>query len=124
MGSSVQTVFGNSLHSFLGTLIGTSWHFLSGTLLHFVLGTCFYLSPSERTERNISPYGNATEDAFTEAVSAALNISRSSEGVLLPPSGVLGWLPLLAVTLFLFLGNVGYGTLIWVVTAELLPPKV
>jgi hypothetical protein len=25
---------------------------------------------------------------------------------------------------FLFLGNVGYGTLIWVVTAELLPPKV
>ena len=91
---------------------------------HLILGTCFYLSPSERTERNISPYGNATEDAFTEAVSAALNISRSSEGVLLPPSGVLGWLPLLAVTLFLFLGNVGYGTLIWVVTAELLPPKV
>ena len=36
----------------------------------------------------------------------------------------LGWLPLLAVASFLFLGNIGYGTLIWVVTAELLPPKV
>ena len=36
----------------------------------------------------------------------------------------LGWLPLLAVVSFLFLGNIGYGTLIWVVTAELLPPKV
>ena len=39
----------------------------------------------------------------------------------LPP---LGWLPLVSVVGFLFLGNVGYGTLIWVVTAELLPPKV
>jgi len=36
----------------------------------------------------------------------------------------LGFLPLLSVIGFLFLGNVGYGTLIWVVTAELLPPKV
>jgi len=36
----------------------------------------------------------------------------------------IGWLPLAAVIGFLFLGNVGYGTLIWVVTAELLPPKV
>ena len=88
---------------------------------HLVLGTCFYLSPIERTERNLD---NATDDAFTEAVSKALNISRSSEGELSSPSGVLGWLPLLAVTFFLFLGNVGYGTLIWVVTAELLPPKV
>lgn len=36
----------------------------------------------------------------------------------------VGWLPLVAVIGFLFLGNIGYGTLIWVVTAELLPPKV
>ena len=88
---------------------------------HLVLGTCFYLSPNERTERNLD---NATDDAFTKAVSNALNISRSSEGELSSPTGALGWLPVLAVTLFLFLGNVGYGTLIWVVTAELLPPKV
>ena len=36
----------------------------------------------------------------------------------------LGWLPLVAVLGFLFMGNGGYGTLIWVVTAELLPPKI
>ncbi|XP_059098818.1 facilitated trehalose transporter Tret1-2 homolog isoform X1 [Tigriopus californicus] len=36
----------------------------------------------------------------------------------------LGWLPLVAVISFLFFGNGGYGTLIWVVTAELLPAKV
>ena len=41
-----------------------------------------------------------------------------------PAPSYLGWLPVLAVVGFLFLGNVGYGTLIWVVTAELLPPKV
>ena len=48
---------------------------------------------------------------------------RSTTGLLDMPS-YLSWLPLLAVLGFLFLGNVGYGTLIWVVTAELLPPKV
>ena len=31
---------------------------------------------------------------------------------------VLGWLPLVAVIIFLFMGNIGYGTLIWVVTGE------
>lgn len=41
-----------------------------------------------------------------------------------PAPSYLGWLPILAVVGFLFLGNVGYGTLVWVVTAELLPPKV
>ena len=30
--------------------------------------------------------------------------------------GVLGWLPVLTVVIFLFMGNIGYGTLIWVVT--------
>jgi len=39
------------------------------------------------------------------------------------PSPV-GWLPLVSMIGFLFLGNIGYGTLIWVVTAELLPPNV
>jgi hypothetical protein len=29
-----------------------------------------------------------------------------------------------AVILYLFLGNAGFGSLIWVVTAEILPPKV
>ena len=35
-----------------------------------------------------------------------------------------GWLPPIAILVFLFLGNGGYGTLIWVVTAEILPPRV
>lgn len=48
--------------------------------------------------------------------------SSTAAGQDTPP--YLSWLPLLAVLGFLFLGNVGYGTLIWVVTAELLPPKV
>ena len=41
MGSWTQMVRGNSLHSFLGTLMGTSVHFFSGTSLHLVRGTCF-----------------------------------------------------------------------------------
>ena len=35
-----------------------------------------------------------------------------------------GWVPPTAILILLFLGNGGYGTLIWVVVAELLPPKV
>jgi len=35
-----------------------------------------------------------------------------------------GWVPPLTILTLLFLGNGGYGTLIWVVIAELLPPKV
>ena len=35
-----------------------------------------------------------------------------------------GWVPPTAILLLLFLGNGGYGTLIWVVVAELLPSKV
>lgn len=46
------------------------------------------------------------------------------KGTLTSAPDYLGWLPILAVVGFLFLGNIGYGTLIWVVTAELLPPKV
>ena len=87
---------------------------------HLVLGTCFYLSPNERSDRLGD---NSTEDIFTQTVSTALDIDGGDEGDLVPSKGVLGWLPLLALSLFLFLGNVGYGTLIWVVTAELLPPK-
>ena len=51
-----------------------------------------------------------------------LRSTASANALDTPP--YLSWLPLLAVLGFLFLGNVGYGTIIWVVTAELLPPKV
>lgn len=36
----------------------------------------------------------------------------------------LGWVPPLAILLLLFLGNGGYGTLVWVVAAEILPPRI
>ena len=35
-----------------------------------------------------------------------------------------GWLPPMAILILLFLGNGGYGTLVWVVAAEMLPPRV
>ena len=34
------------------------------------------------------------------------------------------WLPLLLVMLFLFSGNSGYGTMVWVVAAEIFPPAI
>merc|ERR1712179_671681 len=41
-----------------------------------------------------------------------------------PLASFPGWLPVLSILILLFLGNGGYGTLIWVVTAEMLPPHV
>merc|ERR1719317_1122083 len=70
------------------------------SVCHMSLGACFYLKEQ-------SDMTNTTTVSLVE-----------------PENSVLGWLPLVSVIGFLFLGNVGYGTLIWVVTAELLPPKV
>ena len=70
------------------------------SVCHMSLGACFYLKEQ-------SDMTNTTTASPAE-----------------PENSVLGWLPLVSVIGFLFLGNIGYGTLIWVVTAELLPPKV
>jgi len=70
------------------------------SVCHMSLGACFYLKEQ-------SDMTNTTTTSLAE-----------------PENSVLGWLPLVSVIGFLFLGNIGYGTLIWVVTAELLPPKV
>merc|ERR1719244_1058984 len=75
------------------------------SVCHMSLGACFYLKEASSSVPN--EFSNSTE--VTE-VSTHM--------------GVIGWLPLVSVIGFLFLGNIGYGTLIWVVTAELLPPKV
>ena len=75
------------------------------SICHISLGACFYLK--EASSSLPSEFSNSTE--VTE-VSTHM--------------GVIGWLPLVSVIGFLFLGNIGYGTLIWVVTAELLPPRV
>jgi len=68
----------------------------------WITGACFYLK-----EKNDAAVVNSTD--------------VTSVGTY---NSVLGWLPLVSVIGFLFLGNIGYGTLIWVVTAELLPPRV
>jgi len=75
------------------------------SVCHMSLGACFYLK--EQSDAALSDLTNTTEVTLVE-----------------PASSVLGWLPLVSVIGFLFLGNIGYGTLIWVVTAELLPPRV
>eukprot|EP00092_Neocalanus_flemingeri_P029051 GFUD01031537.1.p1 GENE.GFUD01031537.1~~GFUD01031537.1.p1 ORF type:complete len:528 (-),score=96.95 GFUD01031537.1:115-1698(-) len=76
------------------------------SVCHMTLGTCFYLKETD--------------------LLAQLEVSSNSS--LVTPvnqyTSILGWLPLVSVIGFLFLGNIGYGTLIWVVTAELLPPRV
>lgn len=76
------------------------------SICHMSLGTCFYLKETS----SLSP----------------LEISSNSSDVTQTSvyTSVVGWLPLVSVIGFLFLGNIGYGTLIWVVTAELLPPRV
>lgn len=70
------------------------------SLCYAVLGGCFYAIEV------------ATEEAKTQ------NLVEVDMGSF--PT----WLPPLSIVLLLFLGNGGYGTLIWVVTAELLPPHV
>jgi len=76
------------------------------SICHISLGTCFYLKETSSL--------------------APLEISSNSSDVTQTTiyTSVVGWLPLVSVVGFLFLGNIGYGTLIWVVTAELLPPRV
>jgi len=80
----------------VGSMLGMS-------ICQFVLGGCLHM----RTYP-ISADNSTNSDLFLSA----------------DDSNPLGFLPLVAVVGFLFIGNVGYGTLIWVVTAELLPPKV
>ena len=46
-------------------------------------------------------------------------------GQVIPPDpGHIGWIAPLSICVLLFIGNGGYGTLIWVVMAELLPPRL
>jgi len=78
------------------------------SICHVTLGTCFYLKETDLAAQLEMEMGANSSDV------TAVNSYISP----------LGWLPLVAIIGFLFLGNIGYGTLIWVVTAELLPPKV
>jgi len=64
---------------------------------HSVLGGCFYFQQSDS--------GFMKQELPSEEIN-------------------YGWLPPIAIMVFLFLGNGGYGSLIWVVSAEILPPRV
>ena len=76
------------------------------SICHISLGTCFYLKETS----SLTPLESSSNS--TDVVQSNMYAS------------IVGWLPLVSVIGFLFLGNIGYGTLIWVVTAELLPPRV
>jgi len=76
------------------------------SICHITLGTCFYLKETDPLQQ------------------LEVSANQSTVSVVNPYVSPVGWLPLVAIIGFLFLGNIGYGTLIWVVTAELLPPKV
>ena len=84
---------------------------LGMSICHVGLGTYFHFHPR--------PLKDATPDGIPSSADGPEGTSLDA-----PEGFPLGWLPLVSVVGFLFLGNVGYGTLIWVVTAELLPPKV
>ena len=57
--------------------------------------------------------------SFKEVLSYTSTLAPPLELVDDHRAGVLGWLPVLTVVVFLFMGNIGYGTLIWVVTGRL-----
>ena len=60
---------------------------------------------------------NTTEvQSYKEVLSYTSTLAPPLELVDDHRAGVLGWLPVLTVVVFLFMGNIGYGTLIWVVT--------
>lgn len=88
---------------------------LGMAVCQFVLGGCLHLN-------NYPIQLNNSQNLNSSADTALINSLDSSADP--AASNPLGFLPVLAVVGFLFMGNVGYGTLIWVVTAELLPPKV
>merc|ERR1711962_1501567 len=52
------------------------------------------------------------------------NANATNEQVIPPEPGHIGWIAPLSICVLLFIGNGGYGALIWVVMAELLPPRV
>eukprot|EP00088_Acartia_fossae_P042411 TRINITY_DN4453_c0_g1_i1.p1 TRINITY_DN4453_c0_g1~~TRINITY_DN4453_c0_g1_i1.p1 ORF type:complete len:535 (+),score=63.50 TRINITY_DN4453_c0_g1_i1:43-1647(+) len=89
-------------------------------ICQFVLGGCLHMNTYPLYQQNnlTLHQTNMTGTTAASDVSSALSMGEEA------PSNPVGFLPVLAMVGFLFMGNVGYGTLIWVVTAELLPPKV
>ena len=101
---------------------------LSMGLCHIVLGICFHVQQNElsRGETASTGLGGAVVSASileeaTQAPEVLLTTTLAPIVKATPDDhrpGVLGWLPVLTVVTFLFMGNIGYGTLIWVVTGK------
>lgn len=84
---------------------------LSMGICHIVLAICFHVKNNELQQPQKVTLTSGSEVLGTTTMNplelADPNDHRAS---------VLGWLPILTVVIFLFMGNIGYGTLIWVVT--------
>ena len=94
---------------------------------HIVLGICFHVQENEMGvggimggQQNSLLMENTTEVQSYKEVLSYTTMAPQTELVDDHRAGVLGWLPVLTVVVFLFMGNIGYGTLIWVVTGRLL----
>ena len=88
---------------------------LSMSACELVLGFCCYeLERFRETQSNLS----ANDTDYGPEL-----LSMKRDDLQVKP-GYLNWLPAVAIFAYVFLGNVGFGTLSWVVTTELLPPKV
>ena len=97
-------------------------------ICHIVLGICFHVQENElRPETNslggqeVTTSASAPPPDVLATTSTVAPISTTLPGGEHDHRpGLLGWLPIVTVVIFLFMGNIGYGTLIWVVTGKLL----
>ncbi len=119
----------------LGRKIMLVTSILSMGICHIVLAICFYVRENELNSRpdvSRSSAGGLLPSSMTTQASSVTEVLLSTTTMSPVASmtsmsmledqpydhrpAVLGWLPILTVVIFLFMGNIGYGTLIWVVT--------
>ncbi|CAB4062946.1 SLC2A8 [Lepeophtheirus salmonis] len=93
-------------------------------VFHFILGGCMHFHENAK-----GPYYNGTigKHLFMVAYnsSATGEIIYTHEHLTMNDTVAFGsgWLPLFCITSIIFIGNIGYGTLTWAVTSEIMPPK-
>jgi len=97
---------------------------LGMSVCYFILGGCFYVIESAAASKDTVEATGAGVIMNMTTFAANTTGDMKSSGVEDPLASFPGWVPVLSILLLLFLGNGGYGTLIWVVTAEMLPPNV
>lgn len=96
-------------------------------ICHIVLAICFHVRDNEMSRPSTGDTLLTSQISLPPTPAEVLATTTSSP-MMTPAStfrsddyydhrpAVLGWLPVLTVVIFLFMGNIGYGTLIWVVT--------